>query len=83
MKTYSLTLAVFGIANILTVSVYADDLSVGQQIYRQQCADCHGERGEGVSGAYEQQLIGDRPVAELAELVHSYAPGPDNTLPAD
>ena len=74
MKTYSLTLAVFGIANILTVSVYADDLSVGQQIYRQQCADCHGERGEGVSGAYEQQLIGDRPVAELAELISKTMP---------
>ncbi len=52
----------------------ADDIPRGQKIYREQCADCHGERGEGVSGAYEQQLIGDRSVAELAELIGKTMP---------
>eukprot|EP00534_Pseudo-nitzschia_fraudulenta_P017762 CAMPEP_0201275086 /NCGR_PEP_ID=MMETSP0853-20130426/51475_1 /ASSEMBLY_ACC=CAM_ASM_000640 /TAXON_ID=183588 /ORGANISM="Pseudo-nitzschia fraudulenta, Strain WWA7" /LENGTH=82 /DNA_ID=CAMNT_0047582631 /DNA_START=136 /DNA_END=381 /DNA_ORIENTATION=+ len=39
----------------------------GRQIYTSMCADCHGEKGEGVAGAYEAALIGD---ASLGELTH-------------
>lgn len=33
-----------------TVRASADLLSTGREVYRKHCADCHGERGEGVAG---------------------------------
>ncbi|MCA9269029.1 MAG: c-type cytochrome, partial [Planctomycetales bacterium] len=46
----------------------------GQAIYRQQCASCHGEHGEGVAGKAEDSLYGDLPLAELAKVI-------DETMP--
>jgi mono/diheme cytochrome c family protein len=46
----------------------------GGEIYADLCASCHGDRGEGLSGAYESPLIGDRSIAELAELVAQTMP---------
>lgn len=36
-------------------------LALGEQVYRQHCIDCHGERGEGAPGAYPA-LAGNRAV---------------------
>ncbi|MEZ6064446.1 MAG: DUF1592 domain-containing protein [Planctomycetaceae bacterium] len=46
----------------------------GAAIYRQKCASCHGAEGEGVADAYEQPLIGDRSVQELARMIHETMP---------
>ncbi|HEX6986951.1 MAG TPA: PA14 domain-containing protein, partial [Planctomycetaceae bacterium] len=46
----------------------------GEQIYREQCAVCHGEKGEGTEDSYPNPLAGDRPLAELAKLI-------DETMP--
>ncbi|HWA97043.1 MAG TPA: DUF1592 domain-containing protein [Pirellulales bacterium] len=48
----------------------------GEQIYRQQCARCHGDRGQGVTKEYGKPLVGDRSVAELAKII-------DRTMPED
>ena len=44
--------------------------SRGAKLYEQHCAQCHGERGEGVAGAYPR-LAGNRAVtmATTANLV--------------
>ncbi len=46
----------------------------GKAIYASQCASCHGERGEGVSGAYPNALTGDSTISEIAKVV-------DETMP--
>jgi hypothetical protein len=48
----------------------------GEQIYRQQCASCHGTSGEGTAEEYPHPLTGDRSVAQLARLIA-------RTMPAD
>lgn len=46
----------------------------GAEVYATLCASCHGERGQGVDGAYAQPLVGDRSIVELAQLI-------DQTMP--
>jgi mono/diheme cytochrome c family protein len=46
----------------------ADEAVTGEQIYRKQCARCHGANGEGRK-EYPHPLIGDRSVPQLAELI--------------
>jgi cytochrome c553 len=69
---------------ILTIPCIAQDpnsapsiatlLERGQKIYANQCASCHGERGEGVSGSYPDPLIGDSTISELTKTI-------DETMP--
>ena len=63
------------LALILTSSARADDAATGEQIYRQHCARCHGQSGEGAK-KHPQPLIGDKSVNELAALI-------DKTMPED
>lgn len=49
----------------------------GEAIYRRLCASCHGERGEGVEGAYDEPLVGDRAVTELADVIAETMPEDD------
>jgi Protein of unknown function (DUF1592)/Protein of unknown function (DUF1588)/PA14 domain/Cytochrome C oxidase, cbb3-type, subunit III len=55
------------------VQATAQDLD-GKQLYQTHCASCHGESGQGVSGAREQPLYGDRSLGELADYI-------DRTMP--
>jgi len=48
----------------------------GEAIYRRLCIECHGERGEGVAGRYDETLHGDRSVESLARLI-------ERTMPED
>jgi hypothetical protein len=45
----------------------------GEQIYRQQCASCHGMKGEG-SDDYPRPLQGDRSVIQLTRLIAKSMP---------
>ena len=47
----------------------------GEQIYKAQCAKCHGGAGEGTA-EYAEPLIGDKSVVELAKII-------DQTMPED
>ncbi|HUG89959.1 MAG TPA: c-type cytochrome, partial [Planctomycetaceae bacterium] len=49
-------------------SVRADDRA-GERIYRQHCAACHGASGQGTADNHPEPLLGDRSVAELADLI--------------
>ena len=37
----------------------------GEQIYRKQCASCHGANGEGTDEFYPHPLVGDKTVERL------------------
>jgi mono/diheme cytochrome c family protein len=47
----------------------------GQNAYRKQCAECHGEKGEG-SKRYQHALAGNRTVASLAAYISKAMPPP-------
>jgi len=49
-------------------------LERGQGIYAKMCADCHGAAGEGVAGVYDDPLIGDASVGELAKVIGDRMP---------
>lgn len=52
----------------------AAETPAGEQIYRQQCANCHGDKGQGTDDEYPEALAGDRSVAELAALIGKTMP---------
>jgi len=48
--------------------------SKGRDLYRQQCAKCHGKEGEGVKGKYEPALRGDWSIDKLARYISKNMP---------
>ncbi|MGA2259114.1 MAG: PA14 domain-containing protein, partial [Thermoguttaceae bacterium] len=46
----------------------------GQEIYRQQCASCHGAAGEGSADSYPRPLTGDRSLGQLAGFIEKSMP---------
>jgi mono/diheme cytochrome c family protein len=57
--------------------------SPGEKIFKEQCAPCHGAKGEG-TGAYSRALTGDLSAGQLAKyLAKSMPPGPKKIKPAD
>lgn len=46
----------------------------GATIYRRQCAECHGEKGEGVEGFYEKALAGNRSLDWLTRRIERTMP---------
>src|SRR5262245_19084103 len=48
----------------------------GEQIYRDQCASCHGKSGEG-SKTYGHLLLGNRSVNQLAKFIAKTMPEDD------
>ena len=49
----------------------------GKKLYAQNCAECHGEQGEGVEDEYSKPLIGDWPVSKLIHYVDKTMPDYD------
>ncbi|TWT32009.1 DUF1592 domain-containing protein [Blastopirellula retiformator] len=49
----------------------------GAAIYKKMCADCHGERGEGVSGAAENALHGTKSIEQIALAIEETMPEDD------
>ena len=45
----------------------------GEQIYRKQCASCHGVNGEGAK-AYPRALAGDKPIPQLSRVIAKTMP---------
>ena len=48
--------------------------ATGKKLYANSCADCHGERGEGVEGVYETALVGDDSIRQLAKRISDTMP---------
>jgi hypothetical protein len=58
---------------LFSAPTLAAETRTGEQIYRQQCASCHGAKGEG-SEEYKRPLMGDRSVAQLARFIAKSMP---------
>lgn len=56
------------------LSLAADDAERGRAIYQKQCVECHGARGEGVAGKYDDPLTGDKSVDKLQRIIHQSMP---------
>jgi hypothetical protein len=66
----------------LTAGLAAAEVRTGEQIYRKQCASCHGANGEGAK-AFPRPLAGDKPLPSLTKLIAKTMPDDDpGTLPA-
>jgi Protein of unknown function (DUF1592)/Protein of unknown function (DUF1588)/PA14 domain/Protein of unknown function (DUF1595)/Cytochrome C oxidase, cbb3-type, subunit III len=61
------------IASIPTMTI-AGSVRSGEEIYRQQCASCHGAKGEGTDDHYPRALVGERSVAGLSRLIAKTMP---------
>lgn len=46
----------------------------GREIYRKQCARCHGGNGQGVPKVNEKALTGNRSLAELVKVINDTMP---------
>jgi mono/diheme cytochrome c family protein len=55
---------------------FAAEPKTGAEIYKEQCAVCHGSKGEGTDSEYPQELTGDKSLLELTKLI-------DKTMPKD
>jgi hypothetical protein len=60
----------------VSIAAASDGGRSGEQIYRQQCASCHGDSGEG-SEEYPRPLAGDRSTAQLARVIEKTMPEDD------
>ena len=73
---------IFSVISILTLlavidpthSAAEETMISGQEIYSRQCANCHGEKGQGVDGKYESPLTGDLQIDELTDLISETMP---------
>jgi mono/diheme cytochrome c family protein len=72
------SLAMMGFAWLVLVLIspiaLAGPVRSGEQIYRQQCASCHGSSGEGTDEHYPRALVGERSVPGLARLIAKTMP---------
>lgn len=55
----------------------AEDAAAGRKLYRQLCADCHGRKGEGVKGKYDDALKGNWSITKLAGVIERTMPEDD------
>jgi hypothetical protein len=55
----------------------------GAEIYRDHCASCHGDRGEGVAGEYDEALVGKKSIPSLAKYIHRTMPEDDEDAVID
>ena len=78
MKTTWSSALVLGFGTLLSCQMpCAAEERSGEQIYREQCASCHGKSGEGTPDEYPRALVGDRSVAQLARLIAKTMPEDD------
>jgi hypothetical protein len=57
----------------------------GAAIYKKLCAECHGDRGQGVEDEYDEALTGEKTLEALARQIDRTMPedDPDKTSPED
>lgn len=63
------TLLTAALVTVLAASAAFADEPTGEQIYREKCASCHGENGEGTEDSYPEPLVGDRPLSDLTRVI--------------
>jgi cytochrome c5 len=70
----ALLLSAFLAATISTTAVAAEKGLTGREIYRKQCARCHGGDGQGVAKVDAKPLKGNKSLAELTKLINDTMP---------
>ncbi|MDB4793132.1 DUF1592 domain-containing protein [bacterium] len=55
----------------------SSQISIGQKIYIEHCASCHGEHGQGVADKYDETLYGDKSLDDLTRIIHDTMPEED------
>lgn len=57
----------------------------GRLLYQKLCAECHGDRGQGVEDEYDEPLTGEKSLEALARQIDRTMPedDPDKTTAAD
>ncbi len=69
---------------VITAATALADGPTGEKIYHDQCARCHGAKGEGTEDNYPDPLEGDKSVAQLSKYIHESMPDDlDTKVPAD
>ena len=73
-----LQVSIIAAAALFVAPLRADDAdrAAGAEIYKNLCADCHGDKGQGVATKHDEPLYGERSVASLSKLI-------DRTMPED
>ncbi|MGI9239948.1 MAG: c-type cytochrome, partial [Verrucomicrobiales bacterium] len=77
MRIHSLQLIILALIAQLAL---ASGENRGAAIYKSQCAECHGNDGQGVPGEYDDPLVGDRSIKSLAKLIERTMPEQDESL---
>lgn len=67
-------LAALAVCALLPATAIAAAETSGEQIYREQCARCHGKAGEGTADNHPEPLAGDKTVIELTNVIHETMP---------
>ena len=52
----------------------------GEQIYSRLCADCHGDKGQGVADEHDEPLMGDWSIEKLASNISKTMPEDEEEL---
>ena len=75
----------FSLAPLVALPSYGAPRRSGAEIYRADCARCHGPAGEGVADKHDEPLYGDRSVKSLARLIARTMPEDrdEKTSPAE
>lgn len=74
---FSQFLIVSGLAlihGLLPASAPAPGAHPGKVIYDKLCLECHGDKGQGVEGKYDESLIGNRTLEALARKIEKTMP---------
>jgi hypothetical protein len=74
-----------GVLLILEPASAAPAEHPGKPLYQKLCADCHGDRGQGVEDEYDEALTGEKNVEALARQIDRTMPedDPDKSTPGD
>jgi hypothetical protein len=46
----------------------------GAELYKQHCVECHGPKGQGVAGKFDEALFGERSLDSLTKYIDKYMP---------
>jgi mono/diheme cytochrome c family protein len=65
---------------LATSTVFAKSALSGEQIYSRLCADCHGDKGQGVADEYDEPLVGDWSIEKLASNISKTMPEDEEEL---
>jgi hypothetical protein len=71
-----------GFILLLTLALQAGARD-GAAIYKEHCASCHGDKGQGVADEYDEALVGKKSIASLTRYIHKSMPEDDEDAVID